>query len=185
MYLNATATQIAPPARVTGPTPGSRETGEVGGIATRSGSPGAAQKPVEVDQQRLLDSQVRQLQKVDREVRLHERQHAAAAGAHGGAPQFKLERGPDGVMYAVAGSVDVDLSPVPGDPEATLDKAQQLQRAALAPAEPSSADRSVAMQASKMANDARSEIARGQTGLYLSVAQGESAGEGQLVDIDV
>ena len=44
------------------------------------------------------------------------------------------------------------------DPEVTIRKAQQIYRAALAPAEPSSQDRSVASQAKKMEMEARSEL---------------------------
>jgi len=48
---------------------------------------------------------------------------------------------------------------VPNDPQATIKKAQQIKRAALAPKDPSSQDRKVAAEASKMEAKARQELA--------------------------
>ena len=53
----------------------------------------------------------------------------------------------------------IDTSPVPGDPEATIDKMEVVKRAALAPAEPSVQDRSVAAQADAKKLRARAELA--------------------------
>ncbi len=102
--------------------------------------------------------QIQELAARDREVRAHEQAHAAVAGQYAGSPTYSFVRGPDGVSYAVGGSVEVDTSPIPGDPEATLRKAQQLRRAANAPAEPSSQDGRVAAQAAKMELEARAEL---------------------------
>lgn len=102
---------------------------------------------------------LRALQQRDREVRAHEQAHLGAAGrfAVSGA-NLDFQRGPDGRLYAVGGDVQIDASPVPGDPQATLEKAEILRRAALAPSNPSSQDRRVAAQASRMAAAARTEI---------------------------
>jgi hypothetical protein len=107
--------------------------------------------------------EIRELQMRDREVRAHEAAHAAAGGAYAGAPAYDFERGPDGRTYAVGGSVSIDISPIPGDPQATQQKAQQIRAAALAPAQPSAQDMKVAQQAQAMAAQARSEIAQEQT----------------------
>jgi hypothetical protein len=104
--------------------------------------------------------EIRQLQARDREVRAHEAAHAAAGGAYAGAPTYSFERGSDGQTYAVGGEVSIDVSPVPGDPQATLQKAQQVRAAALAPAEPSSQDMRVAQRAQSMASKAQQEISR-------------------------
>nr|WP_320136882.1 putative metalloprotease CJM1_0395 family protein [uncultured Amphritea sp.] len=96
----------------------------------------------------------------DMEVRQHELTHAAAGGQYAGAPTFEYQRGPDGRLYAVGGEVSIDTSSVPNDPQATLEKAEVIMRAALAVAEPSSQDRSVAAQAAAMAVEARAELAR-------------------------
>ncbi len=109
----------------------------------------------------LGDAEARELQelkKTDRQVRQHEQAHlTAGAGVIVSGAQFSYRRGPDGQLYAVSGEVKIDLSPVPGDPEATAEKARQVQRAALAPSDPSAQDRRVAMQARIMENQARAE----------------------------
>ena len=106
---------------------------------------------------------VQQLRQRDAEVRRHEQAHLMAAGPYAmGSPSYTYQTGPDGQRYAVGGEVQIDLSPVPGDPEATLRKARQLQQAALAPAEPSATDRQVAMAASRMAQEALQELAEEQ-----------------------
>ncbi len=104
--------------------------------------------------------EIRKMQLRDREVRAHEAAHATAGGGHAGSPSYTFERGPDGQTYAVAGSVSIDIAPIKGDPEATLQKAQQIRAAALAPANPSAQDMKVAQKAQTMAASARSEIAQ-------------------------
>jgi len=106
-------------------------------------------------------AEVAKLKKRDQEVRQHERAHLSAAGqyAKGGA-SYQYQRGPDGVNYAIGGEVSIDTSAVAGDPEATIQKAEQLKRAANAPANPSSQDRNVAAQATAMAIKARIELSR-------------------------
>ena len=106
--------------------------------------------------------EIRQLQARDQEVRAHEMAHAAIGGTYAGPPTYTYERGPDGRNYAVGGSVSIDVSPVPGDPQATLQKAQQVRAAALAPLQPSAKDMQVAQQAQGMAEEARNEIRQEQ-----------------------
>jgi hypothetical protein len=101
---------------------------------------------------------IRELQQRDREVRVHEQAHAAVGGAYSDQPTFTLERGPDGRSYAVSGEVSIDTTPVANDPEATLQKAETIYRAAMAPTEPSSADRAIAAKAGKMAAETRREF---------------------------
>ena len=110
---------------------------------------------LELKEERLLTK----LRQVDREVRAHELAHLMAAGPYArGGPHYEFVRGPDGKFYAVAGEVKIDTSPVPGDPEATLEKARAIKRAALAPANPSPQDRMVAALADRMAAKAMMEI---------------------------
>ncbi|GAA0702671.1 hypothetical protein GCM10009104_35070 [Marinobacterium maritimum] len=111
--------------------------------------------------QQLQDQQIlRQLSARDSEVRQHEMAHQAAGGGHTGAVSYTFQRGPDGRMYAVGGEVSIDTSAVSGDPRATLEKAETIIRAAMAPAEPSSQDHRVAASARAMAAEARAELAR-------------------------
>lgn len=103
-------------------------------------------------------AQLRKLQQRDREVRSHESAHLAAAGQHAvGGAQYQYQQGPDGRMYAVGGHVSIDTYSVPGDPEETEQKAEQVRRAALAPGDPSAQDAQVAAQASRMSTEARTE----------------------------
>ena len=102
--------------------------------------------------------EIRELQLRDREVRAHEAAHAAAGGAYAGSPAYTFKRGADGHSYAVGGSVSIDISPVKGDPQATLQKAEQVRAAALAPAQPSAQDMKIAQRAQMMASKARIEM---------------------------
>ncbi len=113
------------------------------------------------ERQQLLveQEQIRELASRDREVRNHERAHAAVGGQYAGAPVYQYERGPDGVSYAVSGEVSISTGAVSGDPQATISKAQQIKRAALAPADPSPQDRRVAASATQMEFEARQELA--------------------------
>lgn len=104
---------------------------------------------------------IQQLKARDLEVKAHEQAHLGAGGQYvtNGA-SYVYQTGPDGNRYAIGGEVGIDTSPIAGNPEATLLKAQQVQAAAMAPAKPSSQDYSVARAAMQMANNARIEIAR-------------------------
>ncbi len=101
---------------------------------------------------------VAELQRVDAEVRRHEQAHAAVGGPYAGAPAYQTVRGPDGRLYAVGGEVQIDVSDIPGNPEATIRKLQIVRRAALAPATPSAADRRVASIAQQGIAEARQEL---------------------------
>jgi len=132
---------------------------EPGGTASTDKSSAPGTNPS--SNQGLTDADYRaiaELKKIDREVRAHEQAHLAAAGglARGGA-SFGYTQGPDGRRYAVSGEVSIDTSPG-SNPEATLLKAQRIQAAALAPAQPSGADRAIASAASQMAASARAEL---------------------------
>lgn len=124
------------------------------------GSSDHAQEQATSQQKIAEQNQINELRSIDREVRAHEMAHLAAAGSLSrGGPTFEFVVGPDGQRYAVAGEVQIDTAAVPGDPEATLQKALQIQQAALAPAQPSAQDRAVAVAAAAMAAEARGEIA--------------------------
>lgn len=110
-------------------------------------------------QQRQVEQVLAQLRSRDQEVRTHEQAHLAAAGQYAsGGIKYSYQTGPDGQKYAIGGSVGIDTSPIAGDPEATAQKAMVVQRAALAPAQPSGQDMKVASQASQMLMQAQAEI---------------------------
>jgi len=104
--------------------------------------------------------EVETLKKRDQEVKAHEQAHmAAGSGVVIGGANYEYQRGPDGKMYTVGGEVQIDTSRE-NDPAQTISKMQQVKRAALAPAQPSAQDRSVAAQAAQVEADARSELAK-------------------------
>jgi hypothetical protein len=104
---------------------------------------------------RLLEMR---LQAMDAEVRAHEHAHVAALGK--GVIEYDTVIGPDGVAYAAGGGVSVDLSPVPGDPEATIRKAKAAIQAAFAVGQPSGADMNVAAEAYQLEMAAQKELDR-------------------------
>ncbi|MDD3518384.1 MAG: putative metalloprotease CJM1_0395 family protein [Chromatiales bacterium] len=107
-------------------------------------------------------ARTQELKDRDAQVRAHERAHVMAGGSlvRGGA-NFTYEKGPDGQMYAVGGEVKIDTSSE-RTPEETLDKAERIIQAAMAPVDPSPQDRAVAAQAAQMAAQARVDVARQQ-----------------------
>ncbi len=120
------------------------------------------------------EQEVQDLKRRDREVRQHEQAHMAAAGAYArGGARFDYDRGPDGHQYATGGEVSIDVG-AERTPEASVRKAQVVRRAALAPADPSPADRAVAAAASQLETKARRAIAeasRGETEKAREAAQ--------------
>jgi len=101
---------------------------------------------------------VKDLKARDAEVRTHEQAHKSAGGQYAGSAAFDMTKGPDGQEYATGGHVDIDVSPISNDPQATINKMAQVKQAALAPAEPSSQDIKVATNADMVASAARSEL---------------------------
>ena len=102
--------------------------------------------------------QIMQLASADRRVRAHEAAHSAAGGQYAGGPSYSYKQGPDGKRYAVAGEVPIDVSPVSGDPQASIQKARVVRSAALAPADPSPQDRQVAAAAMRMEMKAQFDL---------------------------
>lgn len=95
----------------------------------------------------------------DRAVRSHERSHQMTLGPYAESGVIlTTRRGPGGEVFAVGGRIAADLSPVPGNPRATLRKANAVRRAAMSPGSPSAADMRVAAEAYRLAQSAREEL---------------------------
>ncbi|MBT3966538.1 MAG: hypothetical protein HOD58_09930 [Gammaproteobacteria bacterium] len=106
---------------------------------------------------------IQQMKQRDQEVRTHEQAHLAAGGSYvQGSASYTYQQGPDGQRYAVGGEVGIDTAAVAGDPQATIQKAETVMRAALAPSEPSAQDMAVASAAGQMITTARIEFSRMQ-----------------------
>jgi len=151
--------------REEGRTTGAEQTAEVKGAGDdksdeaksaepkKTGTDGAELTEIEI-------AEVKDMKKRDREVRAHEQAHKAVAGSYGGAIRYDYETGPDNNRYAVGGHVPIDMSEVPNSPERTAQKMEVIQRAAMAPGDPSAADRSVASRAAQIGNKAKVEVAK-------------------------
>ncbi|MDJ0805823.1 MAG: putative metalloprotease CJM1_0395 family protein [Gammaproteobacteria bacterium] len=153
MQEGTTLSPITAPHHVTGMT--RQESRDAGQAEQQSAAaiPKAAQE--------MTAAEVRELEKLqrrDREVKAHEQAHKVNAGRYAnGAASFDYKIGPDGKRYAVGGEVSIDISRE-ADPQRTLEKAEVIRRAALAPADPSAQDRRIAAQATMMAAEARQEL---------------------------
>lgn len=106
---------------------------------------------------------IEELKSRDREVKAHEQAHKAVGGQYTGAISYNYQSGPDGKRYAVGGEVPIDVSPVSGDPQATITKMTIVRAAATAPAEPSAQDLAVAAQASMLLSEAQAELAKSKS----------------------
>lgn len=142
-------------------------------IAQREGNADSDQNDAEQEKQQAAEEvseqeelqleqelqQIKELKARDTEVRMHEQAHAAVGGQYAGSPSYEYQRGPDGTNYAVGGEVPIDVGVINGDPQATIDKMQTVRAAALAPAEPSGADRAIAADATQKIAAAQAELA--------------------------
>lgn len=127
--------------------------------------------------------QIQELQKTDMQVRQHEQAHKTAGGPYAGNIRLEYTTGPDGRRYATAGEVPIDVSPVRGDPEATITKMEVVKRAALAPAEPSPQDRAVASQADATKAQAQSELRSNNNTEDESRQAGREGRQGEAVSL--
>ena len=127
--------------------PSSEPTTSTGASATDEGT-----------QNRTLNAntELRQLQQVDRQTRARQAMQRAAAGRFAGQARYTYTTGPDQRRYAVEGDTPIDLRPVPNDPQATVRKMRQVRRAAMA-TDPRAASRAIDVERA-----ARREIAQGQ-----------------------
>jgi hypothetical protein len=157
----ASETHFAPDAAILSLSPQALQCGRPKGGArvTENDRSQTAKSKVEaqlIETQKLI---LQQLRVRDLHVKMHEQQHLAAAGSYvRGGPTFQYTIGPDGKAYATGGEVQLDLSPIPNNPQATITKAQIVRQAALAPSDPSGADRAVAAEATQMENQARVQL---------------------------
>ena len=152
-------------------------------------------KTAAISQSKVLSdealAQISKLKASDAKVRQHEQAHlAASAGLAVSNASFTYQKGPDGVNYAVAGEVRIDASPG-RTPEETLVRAELIRQAALAPADPSAADRGVAAFAQQMAMQARAEMLQHansatvqQVDFFSAVARGYDASNPDAGNID-
>jgi len=123
--------------------------------ATESGDEGAGIDGL-TDAER---AEVRRLAARDREVRQHEAAHKAAGAGVTGPASYTFVTGPDGKQYAVAGEVPITVNGTGGgDPEQVIRDMEQVRSAALAPSDPSPADRAAAAAAQASITKAEADL---------------------------
>ncbi len=112
-------------------------------------------EPAQKDSKEMISK----LEERNRDVLAHEGAHMTAGGAYikGGA-SYTYQIGPDGKAYAIGGEVSIDMSPVPGNPRATITKMMAIRAAALSPNDPSGQDLSVAAAAAQIEAAARTQL---------------------------
>lgn len=103
--------------------------------------------------------EVNKLQARDSEVRAHETAHKSAGGGLAGSASFSYQKGPDGKMYAIGGEVPISFEKG-STPQETIANARQVAAAAMAPANPSPQDFSVAASARMMELSAQQELVK-------------------------
>jgi hypothetical protein len=136
----------------------SKETGEVENNENEVSSKSDIQPElVEKGLTEQEKTEVTELKKTDRKIKMHEMAHMAAGGQYAGGATYTYKNGPDGRQYAVGGEVSIDASKGK-NPEKTVQKMSQIKRAALAPADPSATDRAIAAKAAQMKAGARLEM---------------------------
>ncbi len=120
----------------------------------RSSKASSAATELTPEQQQQVD----RLKQTDLKVRAHEQAHiTVGADLVRGGPSFSYTTGPDNKRYAISGEVSIDVSPG-RTPEETIPKAQHIRATALAPADPSPQDHSIAAQANQLELWARQEL---------------------------
>ncbi len=145
--------------------------------AEGSEDPAAAEEEKKANGETLTEEEQQQVQELktrDREVRAHEQAHQAVGGQYAGGASYEFQQGPDGQRYAVGGEVSIDTS-AEREPEATIAKMQVVQAAAMAPAQPSGQDRSVAAAAAATAAEARVQLQQQDAAAPAEGAEGEGS----------
>ncbi|MBM7555798.1 putative metalloprotease CJM1_0395 family protein [Halanaerobacter jeridensis] len=121
---------------------------------TKTNNSDSKSKELDIKEQQ----QVQKLRQRDSEVRQHELAHKTTGGQYAGNITYTYQEGPDGRRYAVGGSVGMNISAEPGEPKKTIEKAEQVRKAALAPAQPSAQDLKVAAKAARMKMEAKAKL---------------------------
>lgn len=119
-------------------------------LSRESGSgPQNGQTPASMEDSTVrmeISRQVQRLQQAEREVIAHEQAHMSVGGPYAGSATYSYTEGPDGKRYVTGGEVSIH-APAGKDAEETARIMNQVKRAALAPANPSSQDMKVAARA--------------------------------------
>lgn len=103
-----------------------------------------------------MQAQIAELKQTEEKVKAHEAAHKAVGGNLASSASYSYTRGPDGQSYITGGEVQINMSDG-RTPQETISRMQQVIRAALAPADPSGQDRSVAAAAASRMTEAQQQ----------------------------
>jgi hypothetical protein len=115
------------------------------------------------------------MKQTEQNIRSHEAAHMAAGGGFAGSASYIYAKGPDGKMYVVGGEVPIQ-APEGKTPEETVKNMEVVQRAALAPPDPSAQDLSVAAAAMQIESRARAAIRQGRFLTQADMKEGSEPG---------
>lgn len=118
----------------------------------------AAYKKKQAEESPEYRTAILELATIEKKVLAHEQAHMSAGGDLAGSASYSYTVGPDGKRYISGGEVPISM-PASDDKEQMLKDLEQVKKAALAPAEPSSQDQKVAAEASAKQMKLRGEIA--------------------------
>ncbi len=124
-----------------------------------TGSPQTAGSTENAQQDADIQRQVQELVQIQNKVIVHEQAHMAVGGSLAGGASYSYTNGPDGKRYITGGEVSISIPSV-DDPAEQIRLMARVRAAALAPADPSPQDRSVAASASAREGQAAMELAR-------------------------
>lgn len=127
-------------------------------------------------EQKQVEQEVKGMEKTQAEVIQHENAHKSVGGQYAGSISYEKTAGPDGKQYIVGGEVSIDTSSE-DTPQKTIAKMQVVKRAALAPANPSGADRSAASTASAKEAEARQELSEEMRENAMKAVSGKTGAE--------
>ncbi|HWR40776.1 MAG TPA: putative metalloprotease CJM1_0395 family protein [Patescibacteria group bacterium] len=103
------------------------------------------------------------LRSIDSSIRMHEAAHQLAGGGYAGGVSYLYRLGPDSREYVSGGKVAL-VVPMGTTPEETIRNMRRVKQAALAPADPSSQDLRVALQAAAVMSRMEDQIRIQQNG---------------------
>jgi hypothetical protein len=112
-------------------------------------------------EEQKINQVIQQLKRIEQKVIAHELAHKSVGGDLAGPINYKYKTGPDGKRYIVGGEVPIKIKKGK-TPEETIEIAQRIKAAALAPADPSPQDLRVASRATAMEMQARAELYKKQ-----------------------
>ena len=155
---------------------------------TKASNPETSQQSNPIEDAKIK-AVVQELVQTQIKVIAHEQAHMAAGGMYAGGASYSYTQGPDGKRYITGGEVPISI-PAIKDPAEKIIALRRVISAAMAPADPSPQDRSVASSASSKLAQAQMELnKKNAQELYSNVKVGTSSSPekttGSTIDLSI